>query len=220
LVGSSRWTGVRLRDVLRQASLRGAAVDVVFRCADGYTTSIPIDLALDRHTLLAIAQNGRPLRQEHGFPCRVRVPALYGMLNAKWVEEIEVVDFNFKGYWSKRGWSDVGTVRTQSRIDTAPDLRVGESSWIAGVAWAGARGISRVEVSFDGSRTWEEAKLRPPISSLAWTQWAFRWTPRRRGAQRLMCRATDGDGRLQDREERSPHPSGASGYHEVEVEVM
>lgn len=219
LVGSSKWTGVRLRDVLARAGVRDGAVDVVFRCADGYSTSIPLELALDRHTLLAIAQNGRPLAWEHGFPCRVRVPALYGMLNAKWLDEIEVVDFNFKGYWTKRGWSDVGTVRTQSRIDTPREARVGKPTWVAGIAWAGDRRISRVEVSGDGGRTWRPARLRAPISSLAWTQWAYRWTPDQRGSHRLICRATDGKGRVQDRDERPPHPSGASGYHEIGVEV-
>ena len=219
LVGSSKWTGVRLRDVLARAGVRDGAVDVVFRCADGYSTSMPLERALDRHTLLAIAQNGRPLTWEHGFPCRVRVPALYGMLNAKWLEEIEVVDFNFEGYWTKRGWSDVGTVRTQSRIDTPREARVGKPTWVAGIAWAGDRRISRVEVSGDGGRTWRPARLRPPISPLAWTQWAYRWTPDRRGTHRFTSRATDGEGRVQDRDERQPHPSGASGYHEVEVAV-
>jgi hypothetical protein len=91
--------------------------------------------------------------------------------------------------------------------------------WIAGVAWAGLRGISRVEVSVDGGRSWREAALRPPLSPHAWTQWALRWTPERTAGHRLVCRATDGHGRLQDERRRSPHPSGASGWHAVDVEV-
>lgn len=129
LVGNSKWTGVRLRDVLEEARLRNGAVEVVFRCADGYTVSIPVADALDPSAILAIAQNDEPLTREHGFPCRLRVPKLYGIKNPKWIEELEVVDFDYKGYWTRRGWTDVGTVRTQSRIDTvAPEPAVGRPS--------------------------------------------------------------------------------------------
>ncbi|MGH2651261.1 MAG: molybdopterin-dependent oxidoreductase, partial [Actinomycetota bacterium] len=138
LVGSSAWTGVRLGEVLSRAGILDSAVDVVFRCSDGYSDSIPVDAAFDPSVILAVAQNGRPLTWEHGFPCRVRVPEVYGMKNVKWLEEIEVVGRDYRGYWEQRGWSDVATVRTQSRIDVVgPGIRVGEPGWIAGVAWAG-----------------------------------------------------------------------------------
>jgi DMSO/TMAO reductase YedYZ molybdopterin-dependent catalytic subunit len=219
LVGSSAWTGVRLGEVLGAAQPRPGAVDVVFRCADGYSASVPLEQAQDDSVLLAIAQNGRPLTQEHGFPCRVRAPALYGIKNAKWLEEIEVVSFDQRSYWTERGWTDAGAVRTQSRIDTPREARRKQPTWIAGVAWAGTRGIAKVEVSVDGGRTWRATRLRPPLSPLAWTQWAYRWTPSRPGSHLLACRATDGRGHLQARRRRPPHPSGASGYHEVKVEV-
>jgi hypothetical protein len=210
---------VRLRDVLVAAGVRQGAVDVAFHCADGYSVAIPVELAHDPSVLVAIAQNGKALTRAHGFPCRIRVPALYGMMNAKWVDSIEVVDHRFEGYWQKQGWSDSGTVRTESRIDTPSKASVGEPVWIAGVAWAGDRGISAVELSLDRGRTWERTKLHPPISRLAWTQWAQRWTPTRPGRQRVTCRAIDRAGRTQDNTKRPPHPSGASGYHEVEIEV-
>jgi DMSO/TMAO reductase YedYZ molybdopterin-dependent catalytic subunit len=219
LVGNSRWTGVRLRDVLAKAGVESGAVNVAFRCADGYSVGIPLDRARHPSVLLAIAQNGQPLTREHGFPCRVRVPALYGMMNAKWLESIEVVDHRFEGYWQQQGWSDVGIVRTESRIDTPGDARRGQATWIAGVAWAGERRISAVEVSLDGGRTWQRAKLHEPISPLAWTQWAYPWTPPQPGRYTITCRATDGEGTRQDAMRRPPHPSGASGYHEVDIEV-
>lgn len=220
LIGNSAWTGVRLRDVLTAAGLKGDAADLVFHCADGYTVSIPPARALDPAAILAIGQSGEPLTVEHGFPCRLRVPALYGMMNAKWIERIEAVDHDFEGYWAERGWSDVAIVRTQSRIDTvSPDPRVGRSSWVAGVAWAGDRGIARLDVSVDGGRSWRAAQLREPVGPLAWMQWAHRWTPDRSGVQRVICRATDGDGMVQDSKRRRPHPAGATGYHEIDVEV-
>jgi DMSO/TMAO reductase YedYZ molybdopterin-dependent catalytic subunit len=222
LVGHSAWGGVRLGDVLDAAGVHSVAVDIVFRAADGYSDSIPLTVARNPAVMLAVSQNGEPLKQEHGFPCRVRIPAIYGMKNVKWVESIEVVDFDYKGYWMKRGWSDVATVRTQSRIDVAGDdgrAIVGEPTWIAGVAWAGERGISKVEVSTDGAEEWAEAELKEPITAVSWHLWAFRWTPEAAGDVLLACRATDGDGNVQIAEVSDPHPSGATGYHFVELSV-
>lgn len=142
-----------------------------FRRADGYDVSIPVSRAMQSTALVAFGQDDRQLTKAHGFPCRIRVPALYGMMNAKWVESIDVVGRNHRGYWAKRGWSEIGEVRTQSRIDTPTQAQVSEPTWIAGIAWAGDRGISRVEVSVDDGRTWGPAQLRPPGSPVGWTQW-------------------------------------------------
>jgi DMSO/TMAO reductase YedYZ molybdopterin-dependent catalytic subunit len=220
LVGHSAWAGVRLRDVLDEAGPQSGAVDVVFRAADGYSDSIPLELAQDPQVILAVAQNGEPLTREHGFPCRVRVPPIYGMKNVKWLQAVEVVDSDYQGYWQTRGWSDDATVKTSSRIDVAGRAaRAGEPTWIAGVAWAGDRGVSRVEVSVDGGRTWARARLKDPIAESSWRLWALRWTPERSGTAVVSCRAVDGDGNTQIARLADPHPDGASGYHEVQVEV-
>lgn len=221
LVGSSRWTGVRLAEVLERAGVAETAVDVVFRCGDGYSSSIPVRAAQEPSVLLALAQNGRPLQQEHGFPCRVRAPEFYGVKNAKWLERIELVGDDYRDYWTQRGWSETAVVRTQSRIDTPrAEVALGEPVWVAGVAWAGTRGISRVEVSLDEGRSWEPAQLNTPLSEVAWTQWAYRWVPSARGTHTILCRATDGTGKVQEGTIRRPHPSGASGYDELEIEVI
>lgn len=222
LVGHSLWGGVRLADVLERTGTRPGAVDVVFRAADGYSDSIPLAVARDPAVLLAVAQNRRPLTQDHGFPCRLRVPPIYGMKNVKWIQSIEVVGSDYEGYWQKRGWSDDATVRTQSRIDVAGEdgaARVGKQTWVAGVAWAGARGVARVEVSTDGGSTWREAELRAPIGPLSWRQWALRWTPERAGDVEVVCRATDGTGVVQTARRATPHPAGATGRHSVTVSV-
>ncbi|MDQ3876882.1 MAG: molybdopterin-dependent oxidoreductase [Actinomycetota bacterium] len=222
LIGNSKWGGVRLKDVLASAGVQDGAVDVVFRAADGYEDSIPIDVAMDPTTLLAVSQNDKPLTQEHGFPCRIRVPKIYGMKNVKWITEIEVVDSDFLGFWQSRGWNDRAIVHTESRIDVAGDnlnASVGDATWIAGVAWAGDRGISKVEVSTDGGRTWNEALLKDPLSPLSWRLWAHRWTPTTQGPARVECRATDGTGALQTTHKATPYPSGASGLNVVEVTV-
>ena len=222
LVGNSAWGGVRLSDVLDAAQPHPGAMDVVFRAADGYSDSIPLELALDGSVLLAVSQNGEPLERGHGFPCRVRIPAIYGMKNVKWIQEIEVVPSDYQGYWQERGWSDIATVKTASRIDVAGDdgtAGAGNETWVAGVAWAGARGISKVEVSTDGGSTWDETILKRPLSPYSWRQWAYRWTPDGAGDAVVMCRATDGEGETQPAEETPPHPDGAAGFHSVTVSV-
>jgi DMSO/TMAO reductase YedYZ molybdopterin-dependent catalytic subunit len=222
LIGNSAWGGVRLKDVLEAAGVKEGALDVVFRAADGYSDSVPLEVAMQPSVLLAVSQNGAPLTQEHGFPCRVRIPSIYGMKNVKWVESIELTPRDYQGYWQERGWSDVATVRTQSRIDVAGEdfsARSGEDAWIAGISWAGDRGISKVEVSTDGGETWNDARLKEPIAEAAWTLWAYRWTPEDRGAVEVVCRATDDEGRVQTDEEEPPHPAGATGYHRVTVQV-
>lgn len=219
LIANSAWTGVLLRDVLRATGVRRGAVGVVFRCADGYDVSIPVARAMQSTALVAFGQDGRQLTKAHGFPCRIRVPALYGMMNAKWVESIDVVGRDHRGYWAQRGWSETGEVRTQSRIDTPTRAQVAEPTWIAGIAWAGDREISRVEVSLDDGRTWRPAQLRQPGSPVEWTQWAYRWRPTRAGLVTVRCRATDGRGRRQDPARRTPHPDGATGYHAMKINV-
>jgi DMSO/TMAO reductase YedYZ molybdopterin-dependent catalytic subunit len=222
LVGNSAWGGVRLADVLEAAGAGGSSHDVVLRGADGYSDSIPMDVARDPAVLLAVSQNGAPLTREHGFPCRVRIPNIYGMKNVKWLEAIEVVAGDHQGYWQERGWSDEAVVRTQSRIDVAGDdhaARRGEPTWIAGIAWAGDRGISKVEVSTDAGATWSGARVKPPASRWAWSLWAYRWTPDKAGTAEVWCRATDGDGNVQSATPAPPHPNGAAGLHTVAVDV-
>ena len=194
----------------------------VARAADGYSDSIPLEVARDPSVILAVSQNRRPLTREHGFPCRLRVPPIYGMKNVKWIESLEVVGADYEGYWQQRGWSDTAVVRTQSRIDVAGvdgSARTGEATWIAGVAWAGDRGVQRVEVSTDGGDTWAEARLRDAIGPLSWRQWVLEWTPERAGAAVIVCRATDGTGATQTEHNAPPHPAGATGWHHVEVTV-
>ena len=221
LVGNSAWGGVRLADVLGAAGVKEGAMDLVFRAADGYSDSVPLT-AVDESVLLAVSQNGKPLTQQHGFPCRVRIPKIFGMKNVKWLESIELVPSDYVGYWQERGWSDEALVRTQSRIDVAGDdgtAATGEEVWIAGIAWAGDRGIDRVEVTTDGGETWSEARLKRPAAADAWTLWAYRWTPERAGETTVAVRATDGDGNTQTATAADPHPSGATGYHTRVVRV-
>lgn len=91
---------------------------------------------------------------------------------------------------------------------------------MAGYAYAGDRGISKAEVSFDGGKTWEVATLKPPTSSLAWTLWAYEWHPQSKGEYAILARATDGGGQTQTSEPSDTFPNGATGYAFSNVNVV
>ncbi|MFY9608231.1 MAG: molybdopterin-dependent oxidoreductase [Blastocatellia bacterium] len=211
LIGTALWRGIRLKDILDKAGLKPGAVDLVLRARDDYADSIPLDRATAEGTLLVYEMNGEPLTPEHGSPLRLLVPGIYGMKNVKWITSIEAVDFDFRGYWQRRGWDDRAEYKTMSRID-APDSQVKSETSIAGIAFAGDRGISKVEVSTDGGATWDAAEIKPSLSPYTWVLWHKRWTPARPGEHKLLVKATDGRGETQTSQYAPPAPSGSSGY--------
>jgi DMSO/TMAO reductase YedYZ molybdopterin-dependent catalytic subunit len=216
LIGNAMWKGVRLRDLLNQAGLKPGVVDIVLHASDDYTDSIPLERAMADGTLLVYAMNGERLTSEHGFPLRLLVPGIYGMKNVKWITRIEAVDFDFKGYWQRRGWDDRAEYKTLSRIDV-PARRVKEQATIAGIAFAGDRGITKVEVSTDAGRNWQPAEIKTALSPYSWVLWYKHWTPEQAGNHLLVVRATDGRGVVQTSQLAPPAPSGSSGYHAVNV---
>jgi hypothetical protein len=162
--------------------------------------------------------NGMQLPRGHGFPARILVPGYYGMKQPKWLGSIEVVDRPYRGYWEQRGWIKEAVVRTMSRIDTPRrGAEVAGAVTVAGIAFAGDRGISRVEVSVDDGATFADARLKTPLSELTWRQWRFRFVPAGSGQTTLLVRATDGRGATQTSEVTPPEYSGATGWDGVEV---
>jgi DMSO/TMAO reductase YedYZ molybdopterin-dependent catalytic subunit len=218
-MSTARWDGVPVAALLdRAGGVDPRAKKAVFYAADGYADSFPVAQVLDSGALLATAMNDETLPAEHGYPVRLLVPGTYGMKNVKWVTIIELVDTDFRGYWQQRGWTDDATVKTLSRIDVPRKGTAAAAgiTRIAGVAFAGRRGISRVEVSDDGGETWRPATLRAPKGPYTWTLWEVPWGPPP-GQYRLAVRATDGTGALQRSEKAPTLPDGASGYHTVTV---
>ncbi len=222
LVSTAKWTGVPLAEVLdRAGGLSKRAVRVAFHAVGGYSDSLPVAKAMEKTTLVAYGMNGTSLPRPHGYPARIIVPGIYGMKNVKWLQRIEVVDYEYRGYWQRSGgWDNVATVKTASRIDVPAELEVVRGTvTVAGLAWAGDRGVEQVEVSLDGGDTWQPAVLRRELARAAWRQWRLPWRPARTGKVLLKVRATDGRGVVQTAAEAPPHPSGSSGYHQLEVVV-
>jgi len=227
LVSNGRWTGVLLSDVLAEAGvtrdkISRASRQLVGRSVDGWTSGFETKLALDgREALVAFGLNGSELPIKHGYPVRLVVPGIYGYVSAtKWLSEIELTNWNFDAYWIQRTWSKEGPIKTQSRIDTVGDgenLSAGTVP-IGGVAWVPHRSISKVEVSTDGGSSWSEARLASQLSEDTWRQYVYDWDAKP-GDYTLQVRATDGEGQTQTAETAPPHPSGASGYHTIDVSV-
>lgn len=221
LVGTAEWTGLPLADLLAEAGVQPAAVDLKFSCADDYEDSIPVAVGNDPNVLVVVGMNGEPLQPDHGYPARLIVPPIYGMKNVKWVQRIEAVGEDFLGYWQTRGWDDTATYQIWGRIDT-PTRRVilvPGPAIAAGVASAGDRGISRVELSLDDGATWADATLEPAINPpFTWVRWAF---PFEAAGDRvtLTMRATDGEGNVAPEQRASPLPAGATGWPDRSVQV-
>jgi DMSO/TMAO reductase YedYZ molybdopterin-dependent catalytic subunit len=215
LISTSNWTGVRLRDLLKDLGLRPEAKELAIKAVDGFYESVVMEDMLDPRTLLVYGMNGDTLPVEHGFPLRIYIPNHYGMKQPKWIVSIEAIDHHGPGYWVDRGWSPTAYPQIVSVIDTVAKNNIENGRVpVGGIAWAGDRGIQKVEVQVD-SGAWAEAILRtPPLSGLTWVQWRYDW-PVTAGQHTFRVRATDGMGSLQIEAESDTYPNGATGYHSV-----
>ncbi len=223
LVGNAVWRGVSLVELLEEAGVQPGATQIASRSVDGWNCGFPTEAAFDGRTaMVAIGMNDEPLPLRHGFPARLVVSGLYGYVSAtKWLKEIELTTLeDFNGYWIPRGWSKLGPVKTQSRIDTprhAQRLEPGTTVPIAGVAWAPHAGITKVEVQIDDGE-WQEASLGESLGPDAWIQWLLPWEATE-GIHIIQVRATDSTGVTQTSTRTAPAPNGASGWHAIGVEI-
>ncbi|MGI9493580.1 MAG: sulfite oxidase [Geminicoccaceae bacterium] len=245
-IGTAEWTGTPLADILRQAGLQPAAVDIVFTGDDAgmeagevqrYRRSLTIDQAMNDEALLVYAMNGAPLEPQHGFPLRLLMPGWYGMTSVKWLRSIEVIDRRFDGHYMD------GTYRYRDNVEVpgepvtyqrvrslmappgVPDfysrkrmVPAGRHA-LTGRAWAGQLAIDRVEVSTDGGQIWTNADLEPPKAACCWQGWRFDWEASI-GETTLLVRATDEAGNTQpDEPIWNVHGMGNNAVQKVDVIV-
>lgn len=221
-IGSARWLGVPLTDLLDRAGVGTDSDQILSAAVDGFTVSTPLEVARDgRDAMVAIGMNGEPLTAEHGFPARLLTPGLYGFVGAtKWLTRLTLTRYDdATAYWTERGWATDAPVKVSSRIDTprALDSLDAGRTVIGGVAWAQHRGIERVEVRIDGSR-WRPARLGPAVGVDYWRQWYLPWEAEP-GEHRLAVRAVTGDGEVQTSARMTPFPEGSTGVQEIVVTV-
>ncbi len=219
------WTGVPMRDILQKVKIKDEAKMVVFQCADGYHTSIPIADALHEEALLAYKMNDEDLPPEHGFPVRFLNPGHYGTKNPKWIVHLELAQTH-EGYWEKQGWDPIARVKLASVIGTpanGEEIQRGTTYLISGAAFDGGNhgGIKGVEVSVDDGDTWEAAEIWASHSPLTWWLWKYSWqVPENGGTIEIYARAIASDGAIQAQTGFNAEPAGVVGYHAIKVEVV
>jgi len=226
-IGNALWEGVTLKKVLDMARPSKGIIKAAFFAEDGYSDSIPYTLARSEDVFLAWKMNDERLPREHGYPLRAIVPGIYGMKHVKWLSKIELVNHKFKGFWERKGWSDEAVIPTKSQIlmpMSGKSIPLG-NYMIGGIAFAGRHGISRVQVSVDGERTWADASVKAPLSKWAWSLWEFDWKPSRAGEYAIQVRGVDRTGKVQQSASligrlTGSFPAGSKGIHEVDVTVM
>lgn len=207
LMGTAEWSGIFLRQLVDPAEVPSHIVEVAFIGVDGHDDSLPAMYAFSDDLLLALGMNGETLNRVHGFPFRLIAPKYYGFKSVKWMGEIRLCSQPYFGTWPKMGYTKEPVVHTMSYIDR---VRRNEGGALAGgVAFAGMRGVQRVEVRA-GSAAWTEAQLEAPLSPYTWTRWKANLVIPE-GARVIEARALDGTGAWQATAESPLFPDGVKG---------
>lgn len=233
-VGTARFSGSRLRDILHRAGVKPSGKHVMFHGLDEvpgkvppFIRSIPLEKALDEDTLIATQMNGAALARHHGYPARAMVPGWIGAASCKWLAEIRVLDKEFEGNFMSPGYrmpnqaikpgdavkpkeTHPVTALTVKSLIAAPSddsTLKSRSIHIQGVAWTGEADVTKVEVSTDGGASWKLAELGKDRAKYAWRLWSYPWKAPKSGAYAVMSRATDSQGRVQP-ERAAWNPSG------------
>nr|MDQ2658989.1 molybdopterin-dependent oxidoreductase [Verrucomicrobiota bacterium] len=221
LMSNAVWKGVPLAALLEAAGASKEARKVKLYGVDNYADTFPIEKALEPTTLIAYEMNGERLPDRHGFPARAIVPGYFGEKHVKWITRIELAGEDAEGFYEKQGWGPDFMVPIRARIDVPYEEEWIEAATAAkgipmkGVAFAGTKGVSRVEVSTDDGKNWADATIDYPGTRLTWVLWSYHWQPENPGDYSLTVRATNGDDELQTFDEKRPFKSGTSGFHKV-----
>jgi len=223
LISTTQWTGARVQDILAEAGVRPEARFLHITSGDGFYETVSLNLIMsDERILFCYDWDGDPLPVDHGFPLRIWIPGRFGMKQPKWITAVEVTSEYTEGYWVRRGWDEVAQVKTTSVIDTvAVDAIQNDGNErrvpVGGIAWAGDRGISIVEVRVDGGE-WQPAQLRAPLSETTWVIWRYNWSFQP-GHHLFEVRCKDRNGTQQIERRSDVRPSGATGIHQREVNL-
>ncbi len=221
LLSTAEWTGARLADVIKLAGgLKPGVVAIAAIGADEFSSALPADALDDPEVILAYQMNGEVLPREHGFPVRLIIPGRYGLKNAKWIVRLQPMTQTYVDWYGQRNWNQLGIVKTTSRIDLPINgaTLIAGSIDIAGVAYAGNRGVATVEFSADGGASWQRASfVEPALGKDTFVRWqsSFQLTAGQKTS--LVVRATDGTGELQPEGFSLPQPDGGSGWHTIDV---
>ncbi len=245
-MGNARWKGVRLKDVLTKAGVGAGAKQVTFNGADtpvkektpDFVKALDVDHALDGEVMLAYEMNGEDLPLLNGYPVRLVVPGYYGTYWVKQLNEINVINEAFTGFWMSTAYRipdnacacvepgtapkttrPIGRFNVRSFITSLSDgdtITVGKPITVRGIAFDGGSGISNVAFSDEGVQKWQDATLGHDYGNYSFREWTIPFTPKQKGVYELRSRATDRANQIQPLE-ASWNPAG---YMRNVVEVV
>lgn len=220
LASTAVWHGIPLQSLIAMAKPMPGVTEVLFTASDGYTNTIQLDTVAVEGVMVAYGMNGAPLPAKHGYPARIITPGRYGEKHVKWVTHITLQKGHTAGFYESQGWDRAAVARTLSRIDVpmqGDTVSSGQTIMMQGIAYGGLRGVSTVEVTTDGGKTWQPATITTTPSAQSWSLWQFPWTPPKNGDYTLGVRCYEDAGTLQPTKEKPNFPSGAAGIHFVAV---
>jgi DMSO/TMAO reductase YedYZ molybdopterin-dependent catalytic subunit len=226
-MGNARWTGVPLRAVLEKAGVAKDARQVAFNGLDrapleatpDFIKALDLDHALDGEVMLAWAMNGEDLPMLNGYPLRLVVPGHFGTYWVKHVNDIEVLNSVYAGFWMASAYrvptapghavepgtapkktEPIGRFTIRSFITSpAEDAKVpvGRETIVRGIAFDGGQGIREVAFSSDGGRSWRSTELGTDLGRYSFREWRIGFTPAQRGPHTLLARALNRIGETQ-----------------------
>lgn len=201
-MGNARWTGVPLKTVLERAGLKAGSVQVSFNGMDmppvaggpDFVKALDVDHAMDGEVMLAYLMNGADLPVLNGYPVRLIVPGYYGTYWVKHVNDVQVLDKTFDGFWMASAYripdnacacvppgTSVAKSRPIGRFDVrsfitsvanGAQVKAGQELVLKGIAFDGGSGIAEVAVSIDGGNTWRTARLGEDLGKYSFRAWS------------------------------------------------
>jgi DMSO/TMAO reductase YedYZ molybdopterin-dependent catalytic subunit len=246
-VGTARFTGTRLSEVLKKAGVKTSGLNVEMHAGDrppgtmpAFVRQVPMAKAMHADTLIAWDMNGQPIPLVHGAPLRAIVPGWEGAYSVKWLQSLNVIAKDSDSFWVATGYrypnkrvapgaavdaKDMEPLRglaVKSLITTpatGASMATGKVP-VAGFAWAGENDITRVDVSIDNGETWKPARLTGEQARFTWRRFEFEFEATRPQSYLVLSRATDNKGNVQPAVSQW-NPSGYlwNQYDSVRIEV-
>jgi sulfite oxidase len=223
-VGTARFTGARMADVLKRVGVKTTARNVEMHAADrplgtmpAFVRQVPMTKAMHPDTLLAYDMNGQPIPAVHGFPLRAIIPGWEGAYSVKWLTTLNVLDKDSDSFWVATGYryptKRVAPGAAVDAKDMAPLYGLVVKSLITkpaagasvpagkvavgGFAWAGENDITRVDVSIDNGATWQAARLSGEQAKYSWRRFEYEFAAAKPESILILSRATDSKGNIQ-----------------------
>lgn len=246
-VGTARFTGARMSDVLKKAGVKTTGLNVEMHAADrplgtmpAFVRQVPMAKAMHPDTLLAWDMNGQPIPVPHGAPLRAIIPGWEGAYSVKFLTELNVLAKDSDSFWFATAYrypnrrvapgaavdaKDMEPLKglAVKSLITSPandaSMPAGKVA-VAGFAWAGENDITRVDISIDNGATWQPAKLTGEQARFTWRRFEHELAVTKPQSYLILSRAADSKGNVQPAVAQW-NPSGYlwNQYDSVRIEI-